>query len=65
LCAEAHNLHQAQQFQQAETGYRRAVETSARTCAWLEALTGQFNFAVLVAGLVGSLLSKSSDAKKH
>jgi hypothetical protein len=34
------------------------LSTPARTCAWLEALTGQFFLAVLVAGLVGALLSK-------
>jgi hypothetical protein len=34
----------------------------ARTCAWLEALTGQFYLAVLVAGLVGALLSKKLEA---
>jgi hypothetical protein len=38
------------------------VSTPARTCAWLEALTGQFYLAVLVAGLVGALLSKKSEA---
>jgi hypothetical protein len=37
------------------------VSTPARTCAWLEALTGQFYLAVLVAGLVGALLSKKSE----
>jgi len=31
------------------------LSTPARTCAWLEALTGQFYLAVLVAGLVGAL----------
>jgi hypothetical protein len=36
------------------------VSTPARTCSWLEALTGQFYLAVLVAGLVGALLSKKS-----
>jgi hypothetical protein len=34
----------------------------ARTCAWLEALTGQFYLAVVVAGLVGALLSQKSEA---
>jgi Ion channel len=38
------------------------VSTPARTCAWLEALTGQFYLAVLVAGLVGALLSRKSEA---
>jgi hypothetical protein len=38
------------------------VTPAARTCAWLEALTGQFYIAVLVAGLVGALLSKKTDA---
>jgi hypothetical protein len=38
------------------------VSASARTCAWLEALTGQFYLAVLVAGLVGALLSRKSEA---
>jgi hypothetical protein len=37
------------------------LSAPARTCAWLEALTGQFYLAVLVAGLVGTLLSKKSD----
>ena len=37
------------------------LSTPARTCAWLEALTGQFYLAVLVAGLVGALLSKKSE----
>ena len=34
----------------------------ARTCAWLEAITGQFYIAVLVAGMVGALLAKKSEA---
>jgi hypothetical protein len=34
------------------------VSSAARTCAWLEALTGQFYIAVLVAGLVGALLAR-------
>lgn len=38
------------------------LSTPARTCAWLEALTGQFYLAVLVAGLVGALLSRKSEA---
>jgi voltage-gated potassium channel len=38
------------------------LSTPARTCAWLEALTGQFYIAVLVAGLVGALLSRKADA---
>lgn len=38
------------------------LSTPARTCAWLEALTGQFYLAVLVAGLVGALLSKKTEA---
>jgi hypothetical protein len=38
------------------------VSPAARTCAWLEALTGQFYLAVLVAGLVGALLAKKSEA---
>jgi Ion channel len=38
------------------------LSTPARTCAWLEALTGQFYLAVLVAGLVGTLLSRKSEA---
>jgi hypothetical protein len=38
------------------------VSTPARTCAWLEALTGQFYLAVLVAGLVGALLSERPEA---
>lgn len=38
------------------------LSTPARTCAWLEALTGQFYLAVLVAGLVGAMLSKKSEA---
>jgi hypothetical protein len=37
------------------------VSTAARTCAWLEALTGQFYIAVLVAGLVSALLVKKAD----
>jgi hypothetical protein len=37
------------------------LSTPARTCAWLEALTGQFYLAVLVAGLVGALLAKKSE----
>jgi hypothetical protein len=39
------------------------LSTPARTCAWLEALTGQFYLAVLVAGLVGILLAKKSEAE--
>src|SRR6476620_3025377 len=38
------------------------LSTPARTCAWLEALTGQFYLAVLVAGLVGALLSRKLEA---
>ncbi len=34
------------------------ISTPARTCAWIEALTGQFYIAVLVAGLIGALISK-------
>jgi hypothetical protein len=37
------------------------LSAPARTCAWLEALTGQFYLAVLVAGLVGALLSRKSE----
>jgi hypothetical protein len=40
------------------------LSTPARTCAWLEALTGQFYLAVLVAGLVGALLAKKSQASE-
>ncbi len=36
----------------------------ARTCAWLEALTGQFYLAVLVAGLVGALIAKKPDTSE-
>jgi hypothetical protein len=39
------------------------VTPAARTCAWLEAVTGQFYIAVLVAGLVGALLTKKSNAE--
>jgi len=38
------------------------VSAPARTFAWLEALTGQFYIAVLVAGLVGALLADKSEA---
>ncbi len=38
------------------------VSAPARTCAWLEALTGQFYIAVLVAGLVGALLARKPEA---
>jgi hypothetical protein len=37
------------------------LSSPARTCAWLEALTGQFYLAVLVAGLVGALLSRKPE----
>ena len=37
------------------------LSASARTCAWLEALTGQFYLAVLVAGLVGAFLAKKPE----
>jgi hypothetical protein len=40
------------------------VSAPARTCAWLEAITGQFYLAVLVAGLVGELLSKNAQASE-
>jgi hypothetical protein len=40
------------------------VSTPARTCAWLEALTGQFYLAVLVAGLVGAMLAERTDANR-
>src|SRR5438874_2444175 len=33
------------------------VTAPARTCAWFEAMSGQFYLAVLVAGLVGALIS--------
>lgn len=36
----------------------------ARTCAWLEALIGQFYLAVLVAGLVGALLSRKASGEE-
>ena len=35
------------------------VSAPARTFAWVEALTGQFYLAVLVAGLVGALINKN------
>lgn len=38
------------------------LSPAARTCAWLEALTGQFYLAVLVAGLVGAFLAKKSES---
>jgi hypothetical protein len=38
------------------------LSAPARTCAWLEALTGQFYLAVLVAGLIGALLSRKPEA---
>jgi len=38
------------------------ISAAARTCAWLEALTGQFYLAVLVAGLVGTLLTRKGEA---
>jgi hypothetical protein len=37
------------------------LSAAARTCAWLEALTGQFYLAVLVAGLIGAMLAKKSE----
>ena len=37
------------------------LSASARTCAWLEALTGQFYLAVLVAGLVGAFLARKPE----
>jgi hypothetical protein len=40
------------------------LSTPARTCAWLEALTGQFYLAVLVAGLVGALLSMKAETSE-
>jgi hypothetical protein len=39
-----------------------SLSTPARTRSWLEALSGQFYLAVLVACLVGALLSKKSAA---
>jgi hypothetical protein len=39
------------------------LSTPARTCAWLEALTGQFYLAVLVAGLVGALLARKTETR--
>lgn len=41
------------------------ISPAARTCAWLEALTGQFYLAVLVAGLVGGFLAKKADASEE
>ena len=41
------------------------ISPAARTCAWMEALTGQFYLAVLVAGLVGGLLSKMQMRASH
>ena len=40
------------------------VSATARTCSWLEALTGQFYLAVLVAGLVGTLLSMRAESSE-
>jgi hypothetical protein len=40
------------------------VSPAARTFAWLEAITGQFYVAVLVAGLVGALLSKKQESSE-
>ena len=42
-------------------GYGDVVPTSptTRTCAWIEAITGQFYLAVIVAGLVSMLVAKT------
>ena len=42
--------------------YRRTATGFRHPIQWLEALTGQFYLAVLVAGLVGALLSQKSEA---
>jgi hypothetical protein len=39
------------------------LSTPARTCAWLEALTGQFYLAVFVAALIGILLAKKAETR--
>jgi hypothetical protein len=41
-------------------GYVNPVSAAARTLAWVEALTGQFYLAVIVAGLVSVLVGKAS-----
>jgi hypothetical protein len=38
------------------------VSPAARTLAWVEALTGQFYLAVIVAGLVSVLAAKGKRA---
>jgi hypothetical protein len=47
-------------------GYGDVVpaSTATRTCAWLEAITGQFYLAVIVAGLVSMLATRSSTPQK-
>jgi len=41
------------------------VATAARTLSWLEAMTGQFYIAVLVASLVGTRLTQRHAARSH
>jgi voltage-gated potassium channel len=46
-------------------GYGDVVPASpaTRTCAWIEAITGQFYLAVIVAGLVSILVSRNRNAQ--
>lgn len=37
------------------------LSTPARTLAWVEAMTGQLYLAVLIAGLMGALVTKKSN----
>jgi hypothetical protein len=50
----------------ATVGYGDVTPTTSTTCtlAWMEAITGQFYLAVIVAGLVSMLLSRSRQASQ-
>jgi hypothetical protein len=46
-------------------GYGDVVPNSPTTCtfAWIEAITGQFYLAIIVAGLVSMLVTRTSQPK--
>ena len=41
------------------------ISPAMRTCAWIEAVTGQFYLAVIVAGLVSMLVAKAGQPPRR
>jgi len=41
------------------------ISPTTRTFAWIEAITGQFYLAIIVAGLVSMLVAKTSQPQRH